>query len=142
MVRVLGTCTLANNLSLSGRQVYNHGSSIVIRNSILHGLGGGELNDTLPTIHRSLVGSGYSGPGADNLQGDPLFLDASSGHYVLRIPSPCIDAGDNSYASGVNVDLAGQPRRMDVPSVPDQGAGTAPIVDMGAYEQGKVRQWR
>jgi autotransporter-associated beta strand protein len=36
--------------------------------------------------------------------------------------------------AGITADLAGNPRFADVPSVADTGSGTAPIVDMGAYE--------
>jgi autotransporter-associated beta strand protein len=36
--------------------------------------------------------------------------------------------------TGTVSDLAGNPRFADVPAVADTGAGTAPIVDMGAYE--------
>ncbi len=47
--------------------------------------------------------------------------------------SPCIDAGDNSVVT-VATDFDGNDRLIDNPSVIDSGNGTAPIVDMGAYE--------
>ncbi|MCP3958719.1 MAG: PKD domain-containing protein, partial [bacterium] len=46
---------------------------------------------------------------------------------------PAIDAGDNGVVT-VATDLDGHPRRTDVATVADTGSGTAPIVDMGAYE--------
>ena len=36
---------------------------------------------------------------------------------------------------GITTDLAGRLRFQDVPMVPDTGAGTSPIVDIGAYER-------
>jgi len=55
--------------------------------------------------------------------------------YHLKADSPCIDAGDNSAVpGGVTTDLDGGPRFVDDPLVPDEGNGTPPIVDLGAYE--------
>jgi hypothetical protein len=62
--------------------------------------------------------------------------------------SACIDAGDNTAvppdtldldsdgdtAEPIPIDLAGNQRFVDHADVPDTGNGTAPIVDMGAYE--------
>src|SRR5690606_40927819 len=45
--------------------------------------------------------------------------------------------GDNSaLPAGVTLDLAGAPRRWDDPATPDTGAGSSPVVDMGAFEFG------
>jgi hypothetical protein len=97
------------------------------------------------------------GPG--NLAVDPQFADADGpdnnpatfldNDYRLGAASPCIDAGDNGLVLVDAFDLDGDgntleptpfdldlsPRFVDVPGVPDTGAGTAPIVDMGAYER-------
>jgi hypothetical protein len=57
------------------------------------------------------------------------------GDLRLLPASPCIDAGNNSAVpSGITTDLTGNPRFAYVPGVADSGSGTAPIVDMGAYE--------
>jgi hypothetical protein len=55
----------------------------------------------------------------------------------LRSGSPCIDAGSNAALPVDAVtDVDGNPRFLDDPDTPDTGAGTPPIVDMGAYEFG------
>jgi hypothetical protein len=54
--------------------------------------------------------------------------------YHLTISSPCIDAGDNDAPELPDENFEGDPRKVDVPCVPDTGNGTPPIVDMGADE--------
>lgn len=57
------------------------------------------------------------------------------GFYRLRRGSPCIDAGDNSSVpGGITTGLSGLPRFIDDLCTFDSGNGTAPVVDMGAYE--------
>ncbi len=60
--------------------------------------------------------------GSNHILSDPLFADYSSGDFRLQSASPCIDAGQNTFATNLATDLVGQFRR----------AGTA--VDLGAYE--------
>ena len=93
------------------------------------------------TVSYSDVQGGWSGTG--NIGADPLFVDAvgpdgivgtEDDNLRLSASSPCIDAGDNTTVpAGVTTDLDGNPRFVDDPT-PDTGSGTAPIVDMGAYE--------
>lgn len=52
----------------------------------------------------------------------PLFVDAESGNFKLRMDSPCINAGANDYVQG-DTDIVGNARIF----------GSA--VDIGAYEQ-------
>jgi predicted outer membrane repeat protein len=97
------------------------------------------------------------GPG--NLNLDPLFADPDGpdnnvstlgdNDYSLALASPCIDAGDNNLISAdfldidgdgntsepVPLDLLLHTRRVDVPSAPNTGNGTPPLVDLGAYER-------
>jgi predicted outer membrane repeat protein len=95
------------------------------------------------------IQGGFSGSGAGNIDVDPLFvrnpnpgLDGTWGtaddDYGDLRPQACsltIDAGNNSAVpGGTTTDLAGNNRFVDVSGIPDAGAGTAPIVDMGAYE--------
>jgi PKD repeat protein len=95
--------------------------------------------------------------GGGNLAVDPQFVDADGVDDVygtadddvrLANSSPLIDAGNNTLvpldvtdidmdtdtAEILPFDLARQARFADLSSVADTGTGTAPIVDMGAYE--------
>lgn len=135
-----------------GGGLCNAAGTGTLSNSILWGnsaLADHEIHNTstLPAIRYSDVeGSGGSGAGWDtglgtdgggNIDADPLFVDAAGGDLHLQLTSAAIDAGDNGAVSaGVTTDLDGHPRFADVPSVPDTGLGTPPIVDMGAYEAG------
>ena len=59
--------------------------------------------------------------GTGNITSDPLFLDAANGYFQLQSGSPCIDRGNNAYATGA-FDLNGNPRIY------------GSTVDMGAFE--------
>ncbi len=56
--------------------------------------------------------------------------------YRLSPGSPCIDSGDNTayLDSYSTLDALGNPRRMDDPNTVDTGLGTAPFIDIGAFE--------
>jgi hypothetical protein len=56
-----------------------------------------------------------------NISNDPLFMDVVNRNLLLRLDSPCINAGSNAFVVG-STDLVGNPRIQN---------GT---VDMGAYE--------
>lgn len=81
--------------------------------------------------------------GAGNTSLDPLLVDSDGADNVpgtlddnlnLDSGSPAVDAGRNSFITSTT-DAAGLPRFVDDPCVTDTGNGTAPIVDMGAYER-------
>ena len=94
------------------------------------------------------VQGGSTGTGIINL--DPLFADPDGpdndpatwqdNDYRPAAGSPCIDAGKNAaFPTGILTDLDGRLRFFDDPDSPDcryvpGTCGTAPIIDMGAYE--------
>ena len=123
----------------SGGGIYNDNSSPTLTNVILWGntapSGAGIYNagSSAPVISYSDIQGGYAGTG--NINADPLFMDAANGNLRLQLTSPAIDAGNNAaLPAGVTTDLDGNLRRVDIPTIPDSGSGTPPIVDMGAYE--------
>jgi uncharacterized repeat protein (TIGR01451 family) len=155
-----GSSTLAN-VSFSGNSaawyggaLYNTGSP-TLTNVILWGNtanSGAQIYNTssaTPTISYSdIEGSNGSGTGWDadlgvdgggNIDGEPQFVSVADGNLRLRSNSPAIDAGDNSAVPpGLTADLDGNPRQVDIPTIDDTGNGTAPIVDIGAYEAQRV----
>jgi uncharacterized repeat protein (TIGR01451 family) len=115
---------LWGNSASNGPGIYNDSSTPQISYSDIQGCGGS--------------GSWNSACGADgggNIEADPLFVDAANGNLRLQLTSPAIDAGDNAaLPPDILTDLDGNPRFVDIPTVPDTGSGAPPIVDMGAYE--------
>ena len=146
-----------NSAGYFGGAMYNGGSNLSLNNAILWGNtvgsnGGNQLFNQSATLILSytLIQSGTNaitgigtftvtyGPGI--LTSDPFFVDADGINGTpdddLRLfpGSPAIDAGDNN-AITLTTDLAGNPRFYDDTGVADTGHGTAPIVDLGAYER-------
>ena len=141
-----------NSAGAEGSAIYNSYSSATLANCILWGniptttvitnawsstaavtysdIQGGWTGETNINVNPRFVADPYAGD--DGTWGTP---DDDYGDLRLRPGSPAIDAGNNSAVpAGVTTDLGGGPRFVDVPSVPDTGSGTPPIVDMGAYE--------
>ncbi len=76
---------------------------------------------------------GYAGTG--NLSSAPIFDNCGAFLPRLAPSAPGVDAGSNAgLPVGSNLDLSGAPRRADNPAVPDSGSGSAPVIDMGAFE--------
>jgi len=144
-------------MSNSGAALIVNGT--VVRNSVFnYGLGGGVYkNSGTLTFKNTIVAQNsqydcYGGVTSEghNLDGgvscgfaqagdlsytDPLFVDATNGDLRLQLTSPAVDAGNNTAVPfGIITDLGDNPRFVDVPTAPDTGNGTSPIVDMGAYE--------
>jgi hypothetical protein len=148
------------NVTFSGNFAYHYGggmditnsSSPALTNTILWG-NTAPVGDQIYIDGNSVLAISYSlvqggcpaGATCDHiLDVNPEFVDADgpdndSGtlddNLRLQLTSPAIDAGDNSALScSETTDLDGYPRCVDIPTVLDTGAGTAPIVDMGACE--------
>ncbi len=109
-------------------------------------------------VLHSIVEGGYGEPGDDNDDLDPMFLDpdgsdddpATLSDNDYRLSADAVGAIDQGSNEGVEADgcdldgdddlkeptpfdLAGGPRFIDDPDVPDAGS-PAPVVDRGAYE--------
>lgn len=85
------------------------------------------------SVTYTIVEGGFAGTG--NLGTAPSFLNAAGGDYRLDVGSAGIDAGNNASLPGtVTLDHSSAPRYVDDPSVVDSGSGSAPIVDIGAFE--------
>ena len=138
-----------NSATDSGGGMYNSGGIVTLVNVIMWGdsaPSGPEIynSSSTPAISYSdIQGCGGSGSwdnacgtdGGGNIDADPLFVDAAAGNLRLQLTSPAVDAGNNAAVpASVTTDLDGNPRFVDIPTVPDTGNGAPPIVDMGAYE--------
>jgi hypothetical protein len=123
----LAHCCAQNNLTLANSIVWGN-SGIPLGPFTTFGGGGANV----------VEGGSAGGLDLDPLFVDPLGPDGVAGtgdeDYRLSCVSPLIDRGSNALALGATLDLAGHSRFVDDPAVPDQGAGTAPIVDIGPYE--------
>lgn len=110
-----------------------------------------------PTIEHCCI-EGWLGGGTGNVSVDPLFLDPTGVDGVLGTPddnlrlasvSLLLDAGDNSgvllddfdfdsdgdFLEPIPIDGDRTARFFDSP-IADTGVGSAPVVDLGAYEAG------
>ncbi|MHC4499017.1 MAG: choice-of-anchor Q domain-containing protein, partial [Planctomycetota bacterium] len=131
----MNNCTLTgNSAEARGGGIYNEdGSDMTLTNCILWEDSPEEISGEWTawvTVNHSCIQGGWLGN--DNIDTDPLFVDADGADNVagteddnLRLPagSPCIDAGDPNYIAEPNeIDLDGNPRVI-------HGR-----IDMGAYE--------
>lgn len=126
----LVNCTAVNNGA--GAAAISSGGTLLILNSIFRNPGP-EFTGNLPGVGWSNI-EGFTG-GLANIDADPLFANAGLDDYRLLPGSPCIDAGRNDQVPlDTPTDMDGNPRFVDDPAAPDTGVGSAPIVDMGAFE--------
>ena len=128
----LTNCTFSGNSAPGGGGICNNsGVTSILADCILWGNTASTDSQISgsATVTYSCVQGGWAGEG--NISTDPRLLS----DLRLRHGSPCIDAGDNAAVPiAVTTDLAGNLRFVDDPDTADTGSGTAPIVDMGAYE--------
>jgi hypothetical protein len=64
-----------------------------------------------PVVRYSDIEGGW--PGAENIDADPLFVDAGRADFHLRLDSPCVDRGDNGASGLPPVDNEGDGRILD-----------------------------
>jgi predicted outer membrane repeat protein len=153
-------CTFAgNSASGNGGGLYvDIAISPPIANSVFWGNSDAGGMDESAQIHRnnapnttvsySIVQGGWSGNGTNNLDADPLFVDADGADDTigtqdddvrLSAGSPAIDSGDyDAYvaAGGPTVDIDGLPRTYDDVSSANVGVGVLAYLDRGAHEYG------
>ena len=141
----LDNAILWGNSAAQGAQMVSDGGTVTLAHSLVQGgcPAGAACPGNLLEIDPLFVRD--PDPGADAVWGTD---DDNYGRLGLRCDSPAIDAGDNdalpadeqdvdgdgNVTEKLPVDLPGNPRFVDAASVPDTGNGTAPIVDLGAYE--------
>ena len=144
-------CTFSGNTaSGSGGAMYNQSSRPTVTNCILwsnlpeevFAAGVGSPTFSFSDVQDGLPSGTIDGGGNINI--DPWFVDTDGPDDTfgtldddlrLQAGSPCIDAGDNTAVPvWITTDLAGRLRFVDDLLTPDTGNGTAPVVDMGAFE--------
>lgn len=136
----MGMCTaLIKNCTIVGNEgggIISWDSRFALQNSVVWGNEQPAIHEEhyppwveAPIIEYCNVEGNW--PGLGNIDINPdLTLEGR-----LTAGSPCIDAGNNEAAfPGIITDRDGAPRFLDDPNVVDTGAGTPPIVDMGADE--------
>jgi hypothetical protein len=129
-IATMNNCTVTENSSGGGGDGVSFGEFGDLYNCIVWGNEDDdiEIRDAghiLNTCARDDVIHGVGG----NITNKPLFADALHVNYQLQAGSPCINAGDNTYAPA-GVDLLGNPRT------------TGATVDMGAYEYNALPMYK
>ncbi len=134
-----GARLIINNSIFSGNRLTYRGALDQIRTYGL--IGQLVVNDSLL---QSALPQDSVITGIRNLVADPLLVDDDGADNTtgtvdddLRLlpDSPAIDRGNNEvWPRSASTDMGGLPRFVDSLSAPDTGIGTAPIIDMGAYE--------
>ncbi|HKO80643.1 MAG TPA: MopE-related protein, partial [Chitinophagaceae bacterium] len=128
-------CTIyGNNSTSSGGGIYNEAAFLnpsappKISNCIIWGNSTAIYNSiAVPEVNHSIVQGGYTG--TNNIDQDPLFVNAANGNLKLQASSPAANAGSNALFPGLTdntKDLAGDKRVF--------GFVAVNVIDMGAYE--------
>ncbi len=115
-------CTLSRNIGC-GLRSSTLGPTLA--NSIVWGNTPGQLLDggAPASVTHSNIEGGWDGPGSDNMNADPYFVQPAEDNVRLATGSPCLDEGDvAAIPAGVTTDLDGNPRVL------------GDSVDLGAYE--------
>jgi hypothetical protein len=127
-------CTFLKNNSLKNGVIYGLLAKVNVNNCILWNNSNAATNEyeiinseSEFLIDNSNIMGGY--PGTNNINEDPLFMNAEKGDLQLNPMSPCIDTGNNQTVHHlINTDITGGRRIID------GNNDTSIIIDMGAYE--------
>ena len=143
-------CTFSRNAATTngGALHFSIFSDATVTNCILWEDSPNEIYDQTNNTPENVSFSDIQGehPGTANIASSPAFVDPDGPDNVVGTPdddlrlnnhSPGIDSGHNDSAivSGLTLDFNSDTRFVDDAAVTDSGNGTAPIVDMGAYER-------
>lgn len=139
-IAVLNNCTIAGNSTDAGGEGggvcgdWQTGAYSYLYNCIIYYNGPDNYNYLTCVLNYCCTTPVPSYFGANNISGDPLFVDPSGSNLQLLSDSPCIDAGDNAYAAG-STDIDGLPRivdgTVDIGAYEYQGAPTKPVLQVG-----------
>jgi parallel beta-helix repeat protein len=136
---IITNCTIVDNTATgTGGGIHINGNSPTVTNNIIYdntaASGGGIYVNAgaTPYIDYNDVyyntGGNYGGsvpPVANNISVDPAFVNEGTGDYHLdhSVPSPCIDAGDNTaIPAGITTDFDNDPRIYPAGGTVDMGA--------------------
>ena len=151
----LSNCTFAGNSAVNGNALvcYSFGQALPSYLSIANCIfwdGPGQIqtndNSVIMIAHSNIQG-GWAGPGGNNINIDPGFIDAVNPDpnlrdYRLHLGSPCIDVGDNNSVPCDIDDLDGDNNKTELIlwdldghyRFADGDCDDTEVVDMGAYE--------
>jgi predicted outer membrane repeat protein len=140
---VVTNCVLWDNTAvgttLYKAQIHNatDDSSVDLSYSCAHGLFTPEPGED-PPDPADFPGCIDDDPLLADLNGADNLIGTTDDEPRLSAGSPGIDAGNNTAVPvRLTTDIAGDPRFIDDPDTRDTGAGSPPVVDMGAYEFGE-----
>jgi hypothetical protein len=119
-------CTFtANTTALNGGGLLCTGSNVSVSNCIFWNNSPDEIyssSTAVTTVDSSNIMGGWAGPGSNNMDEQPLFVDPTDSDYRLASGSPCIDEGNSSAVPmEITTDLDGNDRLVGQ-------------VDLGPYE--------
>ena len=135
-------CTILNNVANfnpTGGILGSSATPSIVNCIVDQNLGQGGASGTTAQISPSNLSVTYSlvfgYVGVGNVSGPPIFDNCGPAPLRIAPTSTGVDAGSNAGLPVSSLfDLSGAPRRTNNLGVPDSGLGSAPLIDMGAYE--------